>query len=369
MLKSFAVKNFRCFEKAELSDLKTVNVITGNNASGKSALLEAIHFGLAGVPNDILWLNNLRGIGQPPITPQNFKNAWEHYFRSFIKDGKTTLSDNISIRYSDANNNSYSLDVSFRSGQDMPPTAISGVPSAMSMIPLIFERKVNGTLTKSILSINEQGVIQQQPTLQPLGPGVFIFTSMLNYSEMDNTTWYSQIQTGLDADRNKAEKIIGFIKQNFPFIEGLQVLSPGGVQGMYATMKSGEVRRLQLVSSGIYKIITILLGCASLRNGIILVDEIENGIFYDKYELVWSVLYKFAKESGNQLFITSHCAECLESLAPVIGDNVDDFSLLRTELEDGKNIVRHISGASMKAALKRKDEIRGASGGIESNQQ
>ncbi|MDD5703009.1 MAG: AAA family ATPase [Dehalococcoidales bacterium] len=366
MLKSFAVKNWRCFEKVELSNLKKVNVITGNNASGKSALLEALHFGLAGIPNDMVWLNQFRGIASPPINPQNFKNAWEHYFRSFMKDGKAALSDNISIQYSDTNN-SYSLDVSFKSEQSTLFPEISKVPSPTTMPTIVFERKVNGVLTKSVVAINEQGVVQQQPALQPLRPGVFIFTSMLNYNEIDNTSWFSQMQTGPDADRNKVEKIVDFIKQNFPFITGLQVLSPSGMQGMYAIMKSGEARRLQLVSSGIYKIITILLGCASLRDGIILIDEIENGIFYEKYGLVWSVLYNFAKEFDNQIFVTSHCAECLEGLGSVMDNSADDFSLLRTERENGNCIVRHISGASMKAALKRKSEIRGASDGAESN--
>jgi len=368
MLKSFSVKNWRCFEKLELSDLKTVNVITGINASGKSALLEAIQFGLLGIPNAIVWPNQLRGIVPPlPTNPQNFKNAWEHCFRSFVNNGKTELSDNISIQYSDINDNSYSLDVSFRSGQSMPLTEISRIPSTMPMIPIVFERKVNGTLTKTVVTMNEQGIVQQQPILQPLCPGVFIFTSMLNYNEIDNTTWFSQMQTGPDADRNKVKEIVGFIKQTFPFITELQVLAPNGMQGMYATMKSGEVRRLQLVSSGIYKIVTILLGCASLRSGVILIDEIENGIFYEKYELVWAVLYKFAKEFGNQIFITSHCAECLESLVPVMENSADEFSLLRTERENGNCIVRHISGTSMKAALKRGSEIRGASDEAESN--
>ena len=385
MLQSFEVRNFRCFDKVELKDLKTVNVITGDNASGKSTLLEAFSFGLKAMPDHILWLNQLRGIIStgiinpmfpfaaihPAMAPQNFKNTWEHWFRSFTKDGKTELSDNISIRYTDTDKKTYSLDVSFGGSPVpvMPPAQIAETAPTKSIIPIVFERKVNGALTKQFVTLNPQGVIQLRPTLPPLGPGVFIFTSVINYSETDSAAWFSQLQTGPDADRNKVEQIVGFITQNFPLITGLQVLSPNGMQGMYASMQSGEIRRLQLVSSGIYKIITILLACASLRNGVILIDEVENGIFYEKYGFVWSVLYKFAKESGNQLFITSHSAECLESLAQVIGDNVDDFSLLRTERENGKYMVRHISGASMKAALKRKSEIRGTSNGSEVNKE
>lgn len=49
----------------------------------------------------------------------------------------------------------------------------------------------------------------------------------------------------------------------------------------------------------------------------------------------------------------------------MIGENIDDFCLLRTERENGKSIVRHVSGASMKAALTRDVEIRGETIGAE----
>jgi AAA15 family ATPase/GTPase len=50
MTESFEVKNFRCFESLKLTNLKTVNVITGYNASGKSALLEAFVAGGRATP-------------------------------------------------------------------------------------------------------------------------------------------------------------------------------------------------------------------------------------------------------------------------------------------------------------------------------
>ncbi|MBV8738669.1 MAG: ATP-binding protein [Alphaproteobacteria bacterium] len=150
------------------------------------------------------------------------------------------------------------------------------------------------------------------------------------------------------------------IKQNFPYIEDLEILSPTGVQSLYAVMTSGEIRRLSTVSAGLTKIVSIFLGCANITNGIILIDELENGVFYEKYEFLWRALYDFAMDRHNQLFIASHSFECLSALLPVMGDKVEDFALLRTERDNGGCIVRHISGAAMKAALNRQGEIRGA---------
>ena len=42
MYKSFRVKNFRCFKDLQINDLGRVNLISGKNNTGKTALLEAM---------------------------------------------------------------------------------------------------------------------------------------------------------------------------------------------------------------------------------------------------------------------------------------------------------------------------------------
>ena len=42
MLKSLKIENFRCFQLFELQQLGRVNLLVGNNNSGKTSILEAI---------------------------------------------------------------------------------------------------------------------------------------------------------------------------------------------------------------------------------------------------------------------------------------------------------------------------------------
>jgi AAA15 family ATPase/GTPase len=142
-------------------------------------------------------------------------------------------------------------------------------------------------------------------------------------------------------EKGGTQELIAFLRTTFPFIENIEVLVPAGTPALSAALSSGGVRQLQLLSSGIHKIISILLACASVTKGVILIDELENGIFYDKYELTWNILNKFSKQYNCQLFVTSHSVECLRALVPTIGDDVASFSLIRTERENGKCIVRH----------------------------
>ena len=374
MIESFEAENFRCFDSLILSDLKRVNIITGENASGKTALLEALFAAARGNPEGLLLLNQSRGLtigtnvgfpGLPTIiNPAQFPALWNHWFYSSKeKNGATSTATKIAFQYSDSERKNYSCDFTYDPDRTLTtpqtPTSFSSGVMPFAVVRKLTEPEKPPVATASSTTLGPQGQIQGTRLLPNLGPATFIFTASLNYAESDNVTWFSQLR-----ETGETKEIIDFFKKNFSFIENLEVLQPtaGMPAGIYATLTSGVVRRLQLLSSGIYKIITILLACARSRNGVILIDEIENGIFYDKYALTWYILNKFAKAYNCQLFITSHSSECLQKLVPIIGDDVYNFSLIQTERENGKCVARHISGTAMKAALMGGNEIRGGNG-------
>jgi hypothetical protein len=372
MIETFEAENFRCFESLKLGSLKRVNIITGENASGKSALLEALFSGSRGTPEGLLFLNQFRGIvvgqslpGFPlAINPLQFPALWGHWFLSSKRNGATTTATKIAFRFSDSDSNRYSCDFNY------DPDRISQTPQVATaissgVIPLVTQRQMfpagqqQPIQTNNATTLNAQGQLQALPPLPNLGPVIFIFTAALNYAEVDNVMWFSQLR-----ERGETAEIVAFFKKYFPFIYNLEVLQPtaGAASAIYATLSSGQARRLQLLSSGIYKIMTILLACAHSRRGVVLIDEIENGIFYDKYELTWSILNKFSKDYECQLFVTSHSLECMQKLVPIIGDNDNDFSLIQTTRENGTCAVRHVGGTAMKAALAGGNDVRGGNG-------
>ena len=61
MIDRLKVQNFRCFDHFDLHPLSRVNVVVGNNASGKTALLEAVFFAAAGSPEAAVRLRAWRG--------------------------------------------------------------------------------------------------------------------------------------------------------------------------------------------------------------------------------------------------------------------------------------------------------------------
>jgi hypothetical protein len=371
MIETFEAENFRCFESLKLSGLKRINVITGENAAGKTALLEALLAAGRGNAEAFLLLNQLRGIsigasipGLPPVlNPTQFPELWSHWFYSskkkLLDDGAELSSEatKISFQFTDSVGKHYVCEFTHDSRRPESQTPITS-----AVTPFVTQRRLEGSkspVENSAVTLNAQGQLQSLPLLPNFGPSTFIFTASMNYNESENVMWFSQMR-----QQGESQKLVEFFSKNFPFITNLEVLQPsmGSPAGIYATLTSGEVRRLQFLSSGIYKIISILLGCAHSERGVVLIDEIENGIFYDKYALVWYILDKFSKDYGCQLFVTSHSLECLQRLAPIMDNHVDDFALIHAERENGTCNARTIRGTAMKAALLGGNEIRGGNG-------
>src|SRR5207244_526551 len=83
---SLEIENFRCFKRLAVSDFGRFNILVGNNAGGKTALLEAIYLP-GGGPESVFKYFNWRGLAfpqtQPPWTRVAFEGLWRDLFYQF----------------------------------------------------------------------------------------------------------------------------------------------------------------------------------------------------------------------------------------------------------------------------------------------
>jgi len=92
MITSFDIENFRCFEHLHLENLRTINIIVGDNGSGKTALLEGLLLSAYAHPNALTWIREIRRRpepqGQVNWTAGLFRSLWEDLFFN-LQDLKT----------------------------------------------------------------------------------------------------------------------------------------------------------------------------------------------------------------------------------------------------------------------------------------
>ena len=62
MIRQILINNFRCYRKLDVFDCEKINLIVGENGSGKTALLEAIFFVLATTSEMAVRFRQMRGM-------------------------------------------------------------------------------------------------------------------------------------------------------------------------------------------------------------------------------------------------------------------------------------------------------------------
>lgn len=77
------------------------------------------------------------------------------------------------------------------------------------------------------------------------------------------------------------------------------------------------------------------------RNGILLIDEIENGLHYSVQPDLWRMIFETAQELDVQVFATTHSYDCVQAFQQVSGEHEEEGMLisLRRKRSDPEKIV------------------------------
>ena len=364
MIKKFKVENFRCFKSAQIDDLRRINIIVGDNASGKTTFLEAVKMGLNGYPQDLPWFNQHRGI--PLSLPQNptaeqFQSAFADFFHQFdIQNPITTSIENsdnrtakLKIHFDASRASTVQLQIGFNK-----PNGTSEAATVLptTIIPLAFERNdFQGANDTLLVSVDSQGMLLMAP-----GKAMGIVSGLISVGNFgglgDTPVQLSRLEI---EKRDESEKLIDVMKKHFPMISNITVKTPMGIGIVYADIKGiSRPIPLSLVSGGISRLFTHLISIIRFKKGAVLIDEIEEGLFYKQFSKLWATITELADTHKTQLFISSHSLECLREAMPTIKKNPKNFCLLRLKRKDNESIVERFDGEDLEAALEQDFDVR-----------
>jgi predicted ATPase len=142
-------------------------------------------------------------------------------------------------------------------------------------------------------------------------------------------------------------------------LESLVVLAPSGVAGLYASLRYlREKLPVGYLSAGISRFIAMLSAVLIFGKGVVLIDEIENGISYRIFPPLWKYLLKFATENDAQIFASTHSSECVRALLPAMEGHEHEFALLRAERRNGSSAITLVPGKFLESAIDQGVEVR-----------
>ncbi len=356
MIESFEIENFRSFRLLKLTGLPRINILVGQSAAGKTSLLEAIRLALGATPA-VAWnltaqRGALVGVSLNPTRDQ-FEAAWKPYFPEF------DISKTIKFFVTSSDQQRASLKMYFDNERPITPISplMPGVPGLTNTImPLAFERLAfNGEKTVLDATIHQQqhGQLFLQQGVE-LGIVSEFFASTWLSNSQQAAQWLSQLRIS-----NRGDDLVKIISSQFPDITDLSSEIPYGMGAIYATVKHHAERMpISLISSGLNKFVSLLIAIRTYRNGVILIDEIENGIYYKMFSALWEAIYQFAVDNNTQIFVSTHSLECLKGASHLMKIHPEHFSIIQLIHENGLSVAYTASGDKAAAAIDQDIEIR-----------
>jgi predicted ATPase len=323
-LPSFGVRGFRAFRELQIEEFGRVNLFVGLNNAGKTSLLEAIHlYAGSANPQRIRELLIAREeIASSDDARVDLKALDAALGRLFYTDGDTRSTkvtvgplrdedravavqrgwaaireagDSVPTRFSPS-------DVADLSGDQEPALELRRGPSSVRVVA---DRHLLGWVTA-----------RMSPA--PLYTALLIPAGGLSTGAV--ASYWDRV-----ALTDEEDLVTAALRIIAPGVERISVIGdtdqPHERRVMVRVRGQAMPVPLRTMGDGMNRLVGIALALATSRDGIVLVDEIENGIHYSVQPDVWRAILGAAESLNVQVFATTHSWDCIRAFAAATSDS------------------------------------------------
>lgn len=364
------VSRFRSLRDVTIGPFGRVNLVTGRNNAGKSSLLEAIRILVTeGVPSTFYNILNYReetGTGSPEIeaslSPADTA-SFSNLFSGFPNLGGCAEPFTISnVNGGVSPIKTVSVKVGWYSEQFDPEQGrrfvkadsdLFGELAGMPMLEIEAPNrrrllKIDGGRTyRRMISESGEGA---------LTPCIFLDPFSSRSTSQLAALWDSIALTEAEKQVVTALQIIS------PDIEAVSMIgSDSGQRSRTAIAKSRNYSApvpLRTFGDGVNRLFGIILSLSCARGGVLLVDEIENGLHHSIQTKVWKVIFEMSRRLNVQVFATSHSWNCIESFQEAASADAGEGVLVRLAVKGEAVIPTVFSEESLRIAARDQIELR-----------
>ena len=295
MFQNLEIRNFRPFEHLKLEKLGRINLFGGENNSGKTSVLEAL-FLLGGTGNPLLIqrLNKLRGFqgfSEPVTTEAIQETVFKPLFYQFDSNKVITIAGDydpvgfveLAITFERKTITKlplkeYSDDSSFPERLDRLPLKTENLSPSSDTLHLS-HKSSKGTYITHLHFSNDGLKLSNPPDNDPFAVATFI------HARGGNPSGDASLLGNL-RKRKQGRLLVDALKIMEPRLQDLEENSVAGYPMIWGDIGLPELVPLPMMGEGMTRIARIFLGISDpdVAGGVILIDEIENGIHYSTME-------------------------------------------------------------------------------------
>jgi energy-coupling factor transporter ATP-binding protein EcfA2 len=354
MITQLEIKNYRCFDRLILRDFGRINILVGNSGSGKSAFLEALFLAGGISPEIYLRIRQFRGL---PTTVEvqdrdGYESLWRDLFFKFRQDvpAEIHFKDSrrgirwVSISYGESQPLTVLLNDSDKTDRTVGPSPFDAPK------PITFEWYQSNKTFKTQVKVTKDGL--QMDTFDDVYSAIYFFSGV--FQAKDNAKRFSTL-----SKQNREGEIIESVRSLFPAVSSISIETIGGQPVLYASLASlPEKIPISVLSGGINKYLATLLGICANEDGAILMDDFEDGFYFQNYKAIAQSLIDACVKHRVQMFASTHSYEFLQAILPAMVDREDQLRVFRFSNDQGVSKVKTIEGAYYKSAIEQDFEIR-----------
>lgn len=328
--KNLEIIGFRGIRKAKIEDLSRINIFVGQNNSGKSSILEAL-FLLTGFnsPSLVLSIDMFRNLMHNDVDDFRFT------FYNLDYKNPTIISSDLFDE-----NSSRKLQIlplkskvvkeaiknTFSSGSISSTADYNAIENVYPIMD-DSDEDVNGIEFKCEIKEfhTEKKVFNSMLTLSKTADGIeFIrepdkkkyigFRGLMQGTNFRRTTELIKRIENIIISKKKDNLIIDLKK-----IESkISDIVTGENSMIFVDVGASRMVPSNLMGDGFLKFLNVIVNFSDAKDGVMLIDEIDNGLHYQSLKKLWKIILDAAKSNNTQLFLTTHSKETLIFLKEVL---------------------------------------------------
>ncbi len=320
MFKTIEIKNLRGIAELKINDLSKINVFVGPNNCGKTTILESI-FLLLGISNPqiSLLINNLRDLSHSE------NNDFRFNFRDF------NYENIISLKCRDDHDGERYLKIT-------PIFSNQIITKIEQKNYLTNEEPLSTNTFKEAIGLNfdfqkknDQENYHSELKIDRLNMQVSIdgkYQESLRGIFLNNKTLYSSLVEKIDQIQRtkKKQELIEILKKIDPKVVDI-ALSHNNL--IYVDIGIEQMIPVNLMGDGFKKSCAVISHLLILKDGFLIIDEIENGLHYQALYILWKAIIEASNKFNVQIFLSTHSYEAIKVLIQVIEKNKFDPNDLR----------------------------------------
>lgn len=355
--KEITVKNFRVFKDISFKKLRRINIISGINGSGKSAIMETLFLTLD--------LNNALCLLRPfqwrniPLGGDELKLL----FPSLSEIGKVSVSTNTGTLVIDLNFGAPADNIILSASQSVDPQARSALsqlssPNLQGVSIVAKSKKIGGDENAANLFVSQSGDIVNATGVGTAAytntPGVYLSQTMAVAPQEGADRLSKLIKQG------KKSKIIEYIRLLRPEIKDIAVFQDGPVSQVYVELGDNNFVPVSLMGGGMRALADIVVSVMVSSNGVVFIDELDSALHFSAIPKLWSIIAEIANAENVQIFAVTHSREAIESAAAGIKSSgrSADFQYVRIDDRGDHHSCSHYDMIELGDAMELSVEIR-----------